>query len=328
MDNLKDHIEKYLKGELSPREMHELEMKALHDPFIADALEGAELIHPNEFSDDVKSINKKIRTTGHNPYLWPLRIAASILLIATVYFVIIQTGTELNQEPLALQKNEPIDNLPIIQDADSNEMGIKPNEVQASKKEAENFTPQASEKPEIVKQSDLPIPKESEVIAQAYEYQDINLKDTSAISNETAIAAEEEISTQPFEELKREPTAARMKSLKKTEAQPKALSGAGATQTEASSSIADDKNVYLDESYQTYLKDNVVYPKAALDNNIEGTVTVSFKIDANGNPGNFTVEKGIGFGCDEELIRLIKEGPPWSPSQEKKVVNFTFEIKP
>ena len=33
-------IQKYLKGELSAREMHELEKAALEDPFLADALEG------------------------------------------------------------------------------------------------------------------------------------------------------------------------------------------------------------------------------------------------------------------------------------------------
>jgi hypothetical protein len=39
-------IEKYRKGELSAREMHELERAALEDPLLADALEGMEL-HPS-----------------------------------------------------------------------------------------------------------------------------------------------------------------------------------------------------------------------------------------------------------------------------------------
>jgi CarboxypepD_reg-like domain len=37
-------IEKYLKGELSPREMHDLENAALEDPFLADALEGMSIL--------------------------------------------------------------------------------------------------------------------------------------------------------------------------------------------------------------------------------------------------------------------------------------------
>ena len=40
MGDLRNDIERYSKGELSPAEMHELERKALSDPFLADALEG------------------------------------------------------------------------------------------------------------------------------------------------------------------------------------------------------------------------------------------------------------------------------------------------
>src|SRR5580658_5011441 len=38
-------IEKYRKGELSAREMHDLEQAALDDPFLADAIEGL-MQHP------------------------------------------------------------------------------------------------------------------------------------------------------------------------------------------------------------------------------------------------------------------------------------------
>ena len=44
MNNLSDDIIKHKKGELSPKEMHALERKALSDPFLADALEGADEI--------------------------------------------------------------------------------------------------------------------------------------------------------------------------------------------------------------------------------------------------------------------------------------------
>jgi hypothetical protein len=37
-------IEKYLRGELSPREMHDLENAALEDPFLADALDGISML--------------------------------------------------------------------------------------------------------------------------------------------------------------------------------------------------------------------------------------------------------------------------------------------
>ena len=45
-------IEKYLRGDLSPREMHDLENAALEDPFLADALEGMSiLLSPPQATD-------------------------------------------------------------------------------------------------------------------------------------------------------------------------------------------------------------------------------------------------------------------------------------
>ena len=61
MDDLKHDIEKYLRGELSSSEMHQLEKKALDDPFLADALEGASMISSDELSDDLTSLRKKIQ---------------------------------------------------------------------------------------------------------------------------------------------------------------------------------------------------------------------------------------------------------------------------
>jgi protein TonB len=48
---------------------------------------------------------------------------------------------------------------------------------------------------------------------------------------------------------------------------------------------------------------------------------------------NFIILRGIGGGCDEELIRLIKEGPKWIPTkkdnvpvQDKAKVRLKFEL--
>ena len=55
-----------------------------------------------------------------------------------------------------------------------------------------------------------------------------------------------------------------------------------------------------------FIKTNLVYPQEALTNKIQGTVTLKFDIDAYGKVIEATVTHGIGFGCDEEAIRLIK----------------------
>jgi TonB family protein len=60
------------------------------------------------------------------------------------------------------------------------------------------------------------------------------------------------------------------------------------------------------------LEENVNYPPAALAKKIEGKVTVQFKVQQTGLLSDFLVIKGIGGGCEEELIRLIQAGPAWT----------------
>jgi TonB family protein len=49
-----------------------------------------------------------------------------------------------------------------------------------------------------------------------------------------------------------------------------------------------------------------VYQEKALGEKIESIVYLSTQIDDNGDVNEATVEKGIGGGCDEEAVRLIK----------------------
>ncbi len=60
------------------------------------------------------------------------------------------------------------------------------------------------------------------------------------------------------------------------------------------------------EAFKAYIKKNLVYPEIALAEKTEGIVYLSTQIDDNGEVKEVTVEKGIGGGCDEEAVRLIK----------------------
>ena len=55
------------------------------------------------------------------------------------------------------------------------------------------------------------------------------------------------------------------------------------------------------------LRKQITYPEQAIQDNIEGTVTVLFTIDEEGNTSNFTVLEGIGHGCDEAVIDAIRQ---------------------
>ncbi len=73
------------------------------------------------------------------------------------------------------------------------------------------------------------------------------------------------------------------------------------------------------KAYDKYLDNNLRYPVEALANNIKGKVTIKFTVRTDGALDEFSIVKSIGHGCDDEVIRLVKDGPKWSPTTEDNV---------
>ncbi len=55
-----------------------------------------------------------------------------------------------------------------------------------------------------------------------------------------------------------------------------------------------------------FIAENLKYPKEALESKVEGTVDLSYVVDGLGKVISAEVKKGIGHGCDEEALRLVK----------------------
>ena len=74
------------------------------------------------------------------------------------------------------------------------------------------------------------------------------------------------------------------------------------------------------ERYDSYLSNNLNIPEEALRSKQApgtGTVEVSFEVNKYGEPVNFKVEKSLCDKCDQEAIRLIKDGPKWKRKARK-----------
>ncbi len=69
------------------------------------------------------------------------------------------------------------------------------------------------------------------------------------------------------------------------------------------------------KSFFEYLETNLQYPQEAKNVRLEGRVMVRFVVELDGSLKNIEVVKGIGGGCDEEAVRLIKNAPKWSPGK-------------
>jgi periplasmic protein TonB len=61
---------------------------------------------------------------------------------------------------------------------------------------------------------------------------------------------------------------------------------------------------------------NAKYPSEARENMVTGTIYITFTIDMNGITSSHRITKGIGSGCDEEALRVVKLIPDnWIPGQ-------------
>ncbi len=82
-----------------------------------------------------------------------------------------------------------------------------------------------------------------------------------------------------------------------------------------------------------YLAKSIRYPQIARENHIEGKVVVEFIIGKNGEVNSVNVLRGIGGGCDEEVIRVIHNMPKWKagihhgkPVNVKLVLPVSFKL--
>ena len=66
-----------------------------------------------------------------------------------------------------------------------------------------------------------------------------------------------------------------------------------------------------------YVGKSIVYPEAAKEKEIQGRVFVGFVVEKDGSIGEVKLLRGIGGGCDEEAVRVIKSMPKWQPGKMK-----------
>ncbi len=78
-----------------------------------------------------------------------------------------------------------------------------------------------------------------------------------------------------------------------------------------------------------WLANAIVYPAFAREAGIEGTVYVRFIINEDGTISDATIIRGIGGGCNEEVLRVIGLMPTWKAGiqgNSKVKVRYTLPI--
>ena len=96
--------------------------------------------------------------------------------------------------------------------------------------------------------------------------------------------------------------------------------------------IVEDKPTFQGGDANTFTKwvySNIVYPELAIENGIQGRVTVQFTIDKDGSVKEVRVLRGADSSLDKEAVRVISQSPKWSPGRQRNKavkVKYTFPI--
>jgi TonB family protein len=82
-----------------------------------------------------------------------------------------------------------------------------------------------------------------------------------------------------------------------------------------------------DDARIRFLENNIIYPQYAKEHGILGTVYVTFVVNKDGSVSDVYILRGIGGGCDEEAVRVVKQMPKWNPGyQSGKPVRVQFNM--
>jgi protein TonB len=71
------------------------------------------------------------------------------------------------------------------------------------------------------------------------------------------------------------------------------------------------------QAFYEFVGKELKYPSQARRLGVEGRVYIEFVVGKDGELTNFTVVKGVGAGCDEEAIRVMKLVPKFKPGKQR-----------
>ncbi len=81
------------------------------------------------------------------------------------------------------------------------------------------------------------------------------------------------------------------------------------------------------EKFYAFIGTNIKYPEEAVKNKIQGNVLMSFTVEKNGTLSDIKVDRKLGYGTDEEAVRVLKLSEKWIPGLiDGKEVRVKYSI--
>lgn len=80
-------------------------------------------------------------------------------------------------------------------------------------------------------------------------------------------------------------------------------------------------------AWASYVNNSLKYPEQAKRLGIEGRVYLSFIVDKQGSLSNIQLVKGIGAGCDQAALNMLKASPNWLAAKQRgRSVNSKMQL--
>lgn len=73
------------------------------------------------------------------------------------------------------------------------------------------------------------------------------------------------------------------------------------------------------EKMYEYISNNFVYPEEAEKRSVNGKMEVEFTVEKSGDITYVGILKGLDYSIDEEVLRLLKAMPRWTPATKNGV---------
>ena len=82
-----------------------------------------------------------------------------------------------------------------------------------------------------------------------------------------------------------------------------------------------------EEAMMQYIAEQVKYPAEAKKAGAYGRVFIGFIVEPDGSLSDIKVLRGMGYGCDEEALRVVKSMPKWQPGMHRgKAVRVQYLV--
>jgi len=346
-----ESLKNYLDGNLSEKEMHRIEKHLLECPLCSEAIEGLESVSTEVIEKDLSDLEKdlQIKTLKKNNALsLSLRIAAAVALVAIgSYFIIDYTRQPLEEKEQLTRERSEVTTPDSLIAADENRAEARHDSMAITGivQPAEEKKPSNIIEDQIESGSGNASQAGNQTESPLTEIADTKTtteKEEVAVPLEQPLAAKPETESEP--EVVAPPKAEETKPLTLAETSKRqSRTTVPKTQTMAKSMVEEKPSLSNTliiepipqneitspahpegtlENYNKSILSSLAYPEDAAQNAVVGSVVIEFQVDSLGNLSDFQVINSLGFGCDEEAIRVIQKGPAWVPAKMDKRSTF------